>query len=272
MNSILITGGSGFLGQGLAREALKRGYHRVCIYSRGEHAQALMRESLENDPRLRWFIGDVRDHRRLARALHEVDVVVHAAALKRIEVGQYNPDELVKTNVMGTLNVIDACLQAGVDRLVLVSTDKAVAPVNAYGASKLLAEHLVLSAPAPLRTAVARYGNVAGSTGSVIPRWLADPASAILTDPECTRYWMSRRQAVELVLDLARDMHGGELVIPSLPAYRLGDLATAMGIEPRAVGLDPHEKRHETMDGITDSSQARRLTVNELRVLLEVRE
>jgi len=245
---------------------------RVCIYSRGEHAQALARTAIGDDPRLRWFIGDVRSPARLERALHGVDVVINAAALKRIEVGEYEPAEMAATNVTAASTIVDACLAAGVERLVQVSSDKAVAPVSAYGASKLLAERIVLGAPAPLRTAVVRYGNVAGSTGSIIPMWRA-AADPVMTDPECTRYWMDVQHAVALVLQgvsaAVVERERRRVLVPTLPAYRLGDLAEAMRIAPRIIGLGPNEKLHETMDGVTDSSQAPRLSVDSLRERLQ---
>lgn len=259
--SVLITGGSGFLGRGLVAELLRRDATRICVYSRDEAKHAAMRMAFGVDERLRYFIGDVRDADRLERACRGCARVIHAAALKRVETGESNPDEMCRTNIDGTRNVIDACLASGVAQLTLVSTDKAVSPVNLYGATKMAAERMVLGAPAPLCTAVVRYGNVAGSTGSVIPTWRADPARAVMTDPECTRYWMTLDEAVRFVLD-ARPR--ADVQTPMLPAYRLGDLAEAMGIAPRVVGLGASEKLHETMDGVSDSSKARRMTVQEL--------
>lgn len=276
MKSILITGGSGFFGQGFARSALARGSERVCIYSRNEYAQALMRQNFGNDPRLRFFVGDVRDQGRLRRAMEGVDLVVHAAALKRVEVGEYNSDEMVKTNIGGAQNVIEAAQDAGVEKVVALSTDKAFEPVNAYGASKLLAEKLFLcannarGASGPV-FAVTRYGNVAGSTGSVIPTWRAALAAGRLvrvTDPECTRYWMTLQQAVDLVADTAESMKGGELAIPDLPAYRLGDLAEAMGVSFSVVGKGAGEKVHEGMAPGMTSDKARRMSVGEIKEAL----
>lgn len=261
IDSILITGGSGYLGKGLVAELLRRDARRICIYSRDEAKHARMRAEFGDDERIRYFLGDVRDADRMARACRGVLRVIHAAALKRVETGESNPDEMCRTNIDGTRNIIDACLASGVSMLTLVSTDKAVAPVNLYGATKLAAERMVLRAPAPLHTAVVRYGNVAGSTGSVIPTWRADPSRAVMTDPECTRYWMTLDEAVRFVLDAEPS---ASVHTPMLPAYRLGDLAAAMGIQPRVVGLRSEEKRHETMDGVTDSSMARRMTVQEL--------
>lgn len=286
MNSVLITGGTGFLGRGLVRELMARGTERICIFSRDEAKQAVMRAEIDDpEQRLHWFIGTVRDRDRLVRAMHGVDTVIHAAALKRLEVGEYNPGEMVKTNVIGTMNVIEAAIDAGDGyppiarprKVIYVSSDKACQPFNAYGASKLMGEKLVLGAHntrgryGPIYSCC-RYGNVAGSTGSVIPTWrsaMKDGKSLVrITDPEATRFWMRLDQAVALVLDVAETSPGGKLHIPELPAYRLGDLARAMDI-PRPIritGLGQGEKLHERMleDG-PDSSEVRRMTIDELR-------
>ena len=277
-NSILITGGSGYLGRGLIETLLARGsYGRICIYSRGEHRQAQLRAELGDPPRVRWLIGDVRDRDRLERALYGVDHVIHAAALKRIEVGRYNPSEMFRTNIDGTMNVLDAAERAGCESVLLVSSDKACQPISPYGLSKAAAESLVLHYSGRLRTGAVRYGNVAGSTGSVIPTWRAASAQGRrirITDPECTRFWMSRDEAVEFVLDALSESCvlplRRELSIPSnLPAFRLGDLAAVMGLyDYDVVGLPEHEKLHETMDGKHFSCEARRLGSAELRMLV----
>lgn len=254
---------------------------RVCILSRNEHRQAVMREELGNDERLRFFIGDVRDLARLQRAFEGVDTVIHAAALKRIEVGHYNPDELVKTNVLGAMNVIDAARYAKVERVVGVSTDKACQPISPYGQSKALMESLLLAANhnqgrslAP-SFCVARYGNVAGSTGSVIPRWreaMKVGDQVLVTDPDCTRFWMTMSEAVGLVTGLALSVGSHEYrpCIPTLPAYRLGDLAEALGIKRFSVtGLPHYEKLHESMREGEPSNEARRMSVDELREALK---
>lgn len=289
MNSILITGGSGYFGQAFVRFLLRNtSIPRICIFSRSEHVQALMRASLEAEDaslaaipgarlasqdgqatpmpshlskpalsRLRFFIGDVRDYARLARAMQGCDTVVHAAALKRVEVGEYNPDEMVRTNVLGAMNVIEAAHNTpSVSRVVALSTDKACAPVNAYGATKLLVEKLFISANSmtanyrPLFS-VTRYGNVAGSTGSVIPifqQQIARGERIRVTNPDATRFWMSVDEACEMVYWLLENMQGGELVVPNLPAYRLGDLAQLFAIEePEVIGLGKEEKLHESM-------------------------
>lgn len=275
----MITGGTGFFGRQFVSDIMQdSNFTRVCIYSRNEHAQAEMRHRFLDDPRLRWFIGDVRDPGRLRRAAASVDVVVHAAALKRVEVGRYNPDEMVRTNVSGAENVIEACMEAGVSKAVLVSTDKAVEPVNTYGKTKAVAEDLFLNAnemspKGSTRFAVARYGNVWGSTGSVVPTWQGliqhGAASVPVTDPDCTRFFMRAEQASHLILNLIQDMKGGEVAVPDLPAYRLGDLAEAMNTQPRVTGLPEWEKRHESMRIGETSEHAERMSVDELRGELE---
>lgn len=274
MNSILITGGTGYLARGLVRQLLADGIQRVCLYSRGEFAQATMRQEFDNDRRLRFFIGDVRDRDRLERAMEGVDAVIHAAALKRIEVGAYDPDEMVATNVTGSQNVIWAARRTGVVRALLVSSDKAFEPVSPYGQTKALAESLFIRAnevtPRGPRFAVVRYGNVAGSTGSVIPTWrnlLANGGDrkVPVTDPECTRFYMKLEEAVALVLKTLREMRGGELSVPTLPAFRLGDLAEAMHAIPKVIGLGQFEKKHEGMSPGNSSDLARRMSVEELR-------
>lgn len=292
MRSVLITGGTGYFGKGLVRHLMRTDTQRICIYSRDEAKQAAMRASIPDpDKRLHFFVGDVRDGARLKRAMNGVGYVIHAAALKRVEVGEYDPAEMVKTNVLGTMNVIDAAMDAptgmldpGPRRVVALSTDKACQPLNAYGASKLMLEKLILGANNARGRygptfAVTRYGNVAGSTGSVIPNWRRAVAGqtkdVMLTDPLATRFWMTLQQAIDLVLNTARCMVGGELVIPDLPAYQLGDLIQAMGINPLDVnwhitGLGPGEKLHERMkENGPDSSQTRRMTVDELREALK---
>jgi UDP-N-acetylglucosamine 4,6-dehydratase len=274
--SVLITGGSGFLGRALVRRLLETdASQRICVFSRGEHAQADMREELGNDSRMRFFIGDVRDYSRLKRAMSGVSLVIHAAALKRIEVGHYNPTEMIRTNVDGTVNAVEAAQDAGVAKFLFISSDKAFQPVSAYGQSKALAESAVLAANAgaggKTKFAACRYGNVWLSTGSVVPKWLEAIKTHVMptmTHPDCTRFFMTCHEAVSLVLDTASVMTGGELAIPDLPAYRLGTLAMAMGINPTVTGLPKWEKQHEGMGPDHDSAGARRMTVEELRVHL----
>ena len=268
---MLITGGTGTFGQAFIRQALDIGVKRICVYSRDEYKQALMKEKF-NDSRIRYFIGDVRDEQRLKRAMEGVSVVVHAAALKRIEVGFYNPEEMVKTNVWGAMNVIEASREAGVKVCIDLSTDKAVAPVSAYGYSKALGESLFLAASSQdrqrnTRFAVTRYGNVANSTGSVIPTWeqiIKDGGVVPVSDPNVTRFFMTLDEAVKLVFIA---INGDRpLYIPELPAYRLGDLALAMGAKKiKITGLGEYEKLHESMQAGQSSEFARRMTVDELK-------
>lgn len=283
MSSILITGGSGFFGQHFTRHLLNNypQFDRICIYSRSEHVQAAMRDSFSDDEqkRLRFFVGDVRDKERLTRAMRGCTYVVHAAALKRIEVGNYAPDEIIKTNILGTMNAIDAAAYNGVSRFVFISSDKAWQPISPYGQSKALGESLVLNANnmfgtfGPKFTAI-RYGNVWGSTGSIVPKWkklIADGAIEVpVSDPECTRFYLSINEAVrEVALMLFGVCTHDLLILDHLPAYRLGDLAEAMGAKHlKITGLPKWEKIHEGMgDGIT-SDVARRMTVEELKTLL----
>lgn len=275
MKAVLITGGTGFLGQAIVRRLLKRiegGPERICIYSRNEAAQARMRAELGDPEHCRWFIGDVRDQHRLRRAMESVTHVIHAAALKRVEVGEYNPTEMVATNVGGALAVINAAIDAGVKKVVAVSTDKACEPLNCYGATKLVAEKLFLGANNAIagaggpRFAVVRYGNVAGSTGSVIPTWrsLLEAGKPIrITQANATRFWMTADQAVDLVLNVLEFTLGGEIVVPDLPAYEVSDLAAAMDpnlpILPRNQGLGLGEKLHETLISVHEAQQFERV-------------
>jgi FlaA1/EpsC-like NDP-sugar epimerase len=275
MKSVLITGGSGAFGTAFVKMLLKyEGVRRIVVFSRGEHRQAEMaRVIADPDQRLRLFIGDVRDRDRLRRAMEGVNVVIHAAALKRIEVGAYNPLEVMKTNILGSANVIEAATDAGVEKLVALSSDKAFEPVSAYGTSKAFAESLFLAANNTRgnygpRFAVVRYGNVWNSTGSVVPTWrkiLQTSDTVPMTDPECTRFFMTMFEAVDLVLETADHMKGGEIAIPRLPAYRLGDLAEAMGAKMDIRGLPAFEKLHESMGPGNSSDRARRMTIAELK-------
>jgi UDP-N-acetylglucosamine 4,6-dehydratase/5-epimerase len=273
MKSVLVTGGSGSFGQAFVKRLLSEDIERIAVLSRGEHAQAEMRERI-NDGRVRYFIGDVRDRTRLRRAFADVDIVVHAAALKRIEVGFYNPTEMVETNIGGAVNVIEAAMDAGVEKVVALSSDKAYQPISPYGQSKALAETMFRnayrSADGPI-FAVTRYGNVWNSRGSVVPRWreqLQSSDTVTVTNPQATRFFMRMSEAVDLVLDTIKTMKGGELNIPTLPAYRLGDLAEAMGARMNVIGLPEYEKLHESMCEGNASDKARRMTVDELREIL----
>jgi len=280
IKSVLITGGSGYLGQALTRRFLLLGFTRICIFSRDEHKQARMRAEFNDDPRLRFFIGDVRDRDRLIRAMAGVELVVHAAALKRIEVGAYAPDEVVKTNVLGTMEAIEAAFQAHVDRFIYVSTDKAVEPISPYGQTKAVAESLVLRANEYAQGPdfrVVRYGNIAGATGSVIPKWreaIANDKPLIVTDLMATRFWMTIEEAVDLVEHAATSEDvpcDNSVFIPeNQRAYQLRDLYLAMadGIPYVLTGLPPHEKLHEKLAINLSSADARHMTVSELREAL----
>ena len=275
--SILVTGGTGTFGRAFTEHLLRNtGIERICIYSRSEHMQADMAQNLmpEDLERMRFFIGDVRDLPRLRRAMTGVTAVVHAAALKRIEVGHYNPVEMVKTNVNGAINVIEAAQDANVQKVVALSTDKAFEPVSPYGQTKALAESLFLAANDQVaeggpRFAVVRYGNIWRSAGSVVPKW--ERLSALnhqrvpITDPNCTRFFMTTDQACELVHLTVRDMKGGEIAIPDLPAYKLGDLARAMRVKTDKIGLPSWEKLHESMSADKCSKDAPRMTVDDLK-------
>lgn len=257
-SSILITGGTGSFGKAFIQYALDHlNPRRLVVFSRDELKQYEVRQRFADDPRLRWFIGDIRDERRLARALHEVDYVVHAAALKQVDTAEYNPFEFVKTNVLGSQNVIEAAIDAGVKKVVALSTDKASSPINLYGATKLTADKLFISgnhyaAAYPTRFAVVRYGNVMGSRGSVIPffKRLGEEGKPLpITDMRCTRFFITLEQAVEMVVNTFEFMQGGELLVPRIPSIKVTDLAHAVvpGAELIDVGLRPGEKLHEEM-------------------------
>lgn len=282
IKSILVTGGTGTFGAAFIRFLLLQPQiERVVVYSRGEHTQAALRATLagvHGHERVRWMLGDVRDEKRLERAFAGCDSVVHAAALKRIEVGQYNPDEMVKTNVIGTMNIIQAAMAAGVKRVVGLSSDKAYQPISPYGQSKALAESLLLAANSTHKGpafSVVRYGNIWNANGSVLPTWRALHALGLplpISDPDCTRFFMTIDQAVAFVWDLLISMRGNELKIPHwLPAYRLGDLVAAFSeLYPDAQfssadHLPAWEKMHESMcDGLC-SVIVPRLAIEELK-------
>jgi UDP-N-acetylglucosamine 4,6-dehydratase/5-epimerase len=255
--SILVTGGTGSFGRAFVRHALDNlDPKRLVIFSRDELKQYEMRSAFGDDPRLRWFIGDVRDDKRLARALDGVTAVVHAAALKQVDTAEYNPFECIATNVLGAENVISACIDAGVERVVALSTDKASSPINLYGASKLCSDKLFVagnhySGGRGTRFSVVRYGNVMGSRGSVVPlfRRLASTGRLPITDPRMTRFWITLPQAVQFVVDSFDRMAGGELFVPRIPSTTILDLASAIApdAEHDIVGIRPGEKLHEEM-------------------------
>ncbi len=267
--SILVTGGTGSFGKAFVDYALKKlDPRRLVILSRDELKQYEMRQRFGDDRRLRWFIGDIRDRRRLTRAMHGVDYVVHAAALKQVDTAEYNPTEYIETNIRGSQNVVDAAIDAGVKRVVALSTDKASSPINLYGATKLCADRLFISANHyaagyETRFCVVRYGNVMGSRGSVIPlfqRLAAQGHSLPITDRRMTRFWITLPQAVEFVVDSFDMMTGGELYVPRIPSMRIVDLAEAVapGSPLHEIGIRAGEKLHEEMIGSDDSRRTLR--------------
>ena len=260
--SVLITGGTGSLGKKLTSHILTNfpEVRRVIIYSRDEQKQFVMAQEYPSAqyPQIRYLIGDVRDYNRLERAMSGVDYVIHAAAMKHVHIAEYNPDECVKTNVHGAQNVIDACIKTNVTRVVALSTDKACAPINLYGATKLASDKLFVAAnnltgSRKTRFAVSRYGNVVGSRGSVVPlfkRLVSENVSKIpITHEEMTRFWITLREGVEFVLDNFLRMHGGEIFLPKIPSVRVTDLAKAYApnIPIEIIGIRPGEKIHEIM-------------------------
>ena len=264
--SILITGGTGSFGKAFVHTVIARypQVKRVVIFSRDELKQYEMEQQLgkRQHPGIRYFLGDVRDPARLKRAMEGIDIVVHAAALKQVPAAEYNPFECIKTNVLGAQNVIEACLDSGVKRVVALSTDKAAAPINLYGATKLCSDKLFVAAnnikgSRDLRLSVVRYGNVMGSRGSVIPFFAEKRASGVLpiTDPGMTRFNISLQEGVEMVLWSIEHAWGGEILVPKIPSYRITDLARAVApeAEQRVVGIRPGEKIHEEMITASDS-------------------
>lgn len=256
--NILVTGGTGSFGKKFIRILLDEYQpEKLIVYSRDELKQHEMRVAGFEHPNLRYFIGDVRDQPRLRRAMHEVRTVVHAAALKQVPACEYNPMEAVKTNILGTANVVDAAIDARVERVIFLSTDKAVTPVNLYGASKLTAEKLVVASNAyagdlQTRLSCVRYGNVIGSRGSVVPIFIRQRENGnklTITDERMTRFWLSLEQGVRFVISNIERMHGGEVFVPKIPSTRIIDLARV--IAPRAdidvIGIRPGEKLHEMM-------------------------
>ena len=255
-STILLTGGTGSFGHAFVRHALEHWPEAtIRVFSRDELKQLEMRERLGSD-QVRFFIGDVRDRLRLLRAAQGADLIVHAAALKQVPACEYNPSEAVKTNVDGTQNVVDAAIDAGVARVVALSTDKAVNPVNLYGATKLCAEKITVqgnsyAANRETRLACVRYGNVVGSRGSVVPLFRKQAAEGRLTitDERMTRFWITLEEAVELVVFALENSEGGEVYIPKIPSMRVSDLADAIapGIERETIGIRPGEKLHEVL-------------------------
>lgn len=263
---ILITGGTGSFGKAFIAEVLQRfpEISRIVVFSRDELKQWELQQLFPADkfPQLRFFLGDVRDPDRLRRALEDIDTLVHAAALKQVPAAEYNPIEFINTNVLGAENVVQACLDTGVNRVVALSTDKAAAPINLYGATKLCSDKLFIAAnnikgKRDLRFSVVRYGNVMGSRGSVIPFFLSKANSGVLpiTDPAMTRFNISLKEGVDMVLWSLENALGGELFVPKIPSYRITDVAEAIGpsCEKPIVGIRPGEKIHEEMITESDS-------------------
>ncbi len=261
--SILITGGTGSFGHTFVPMTLaKYNPRRLVIYSRDEMKQWEMAKLYADDPRVRFFIGDVRDKDRLSRALDGIDYVVHAAATKIVPTAEYNPFECVKTNVIGAMNIIDACIDRGVNRVVALSTDKASSPANLYGATKLASDKLFVAGNSyagahNTRFGVVRYGNVMGSRGSVIPFFLsiADKGVLPITDARMTRFMITLEEGVELVWHAFEDMVGGEIYVKKIPSMTVTDVATASvpGARHEVVGIRPGEKLHEQMIGTEDA-------------------
>ncbi len=266
--TILVTGGTGSFGKTFIRKALtEHKPKKVIIFSRDELKQWEMRQSdpVFDHPNIRYFLGDVRDRERLERAFRDVDLVVHAAALKQVPAAEYNPTEFIKTNIHGAMNVIDAAIERGVEKVIALSTDKAANPVNLYGATKLCSDKLFVAGNAYVgakgfpKFAVVRYGNVLGSRGSIVPKWkkmVDDGAQELgVTDPRMTRFWITLDQAAQFVVDNFARMLGGEIFVPKIPSMKITDLAEAIapGIRTKVTGIRPGEKLHELMIGEDDA-------------------
>jgi UDP-N-acetylglucosamine 4,6-dehydratase len=264
VSNYLITGGTGSLGRALVRKLVANpSVRRIVVFSRDELKQYEFRQEVGHDSRVRFFIGDVREEKRLARAMHGVDFVIHTAALKQVDAAEYNPYEFIQTNIVGSQNVIEAAINSGVKKIIALSTDKASSPINLYGATKLAADKLFQSAnhySMSYGTAfsVVRYGNVLGSRGSIVPHFrslAAKGESLPVTDFRMTRFWITLDQAVEFVLSSLESMEGGELFVPKIPSVKITDLieAIAPGSKTHEIGIRPGEKLHEEMISEDDS-------------------
>lgn len=276
-SEVLVTGGTGSFGREFVRTVLDQVQpSRLVIFSRDELKQSEMREDFGSNPNLRFFIGDIRDRHRLTRALRGIDYVLHAAALKQVDTAEYNPFEYIATNITGSQNVIEAAIDAGVRRVIALSTDKASSPINLYGATKLVADKLFQSANhyagnQDTRFSVVRYGNVLGSRGSVVPLFkkLAESGNALpITDPRMTRFWISLPQAVQFVIRSFEMMSGGEVFVPKIPSMKITDLAEAVspGSQTTASEIRPGEKLHEEM--ISEDDSRRTLELKDRYVIL----
>lgn len=264
---LLVTGGTGSFGQKFTEIALREHNPKVVrIFSRGELLQQEMHQKFNDDPRLRFFIGDVRDRERVYRAMNGVDIVVHAAALKQVSTCEYNPIEAVRTNIDGAVNVIDAAIDNGAEKAIAIGTDKAVHPVNLYGATKLVMERLftqanVYTGGRKSKFSCVRYGNVVGSRGSVVPLFLEQRKDGVITitDEKMTRFWITLEQGVRFVIDCLGRMRGGEVFIPKIPSMKISDLADviAPGAEKEVIGMRPGEKINEILLTEEEATHAR---------------
>lgn len=252
---VLVTGGTGSFGKKFISKALESDVKKIIVFSRDELKQYEMAQEF-TDPRMRYFIGDVRDKDRLYRAFDGVDIVIHAAALKHVEACEYNPFEAVKTNIHGAQNIIEAAIDRGVERVVALSTDKACSPINLYGATKLASDKLFVAANSYVgdkntKFSVVRYGNVVGSRGSVVPFFKKIRHTGVIpiTDERMTRFWITLDQGVQFVLDSLERMNGGEIFVPKIPSMKITDLAAAIAPECKleVIGIRPGEKLHEAM-------------------------
>jgi UDP-N-acetylglucosamine 4,6-dehydratase len=260
--SVLITGGTGSFGKAFVSKVLKDDeVNKLVVFSRDELKQFEMAEQI-NSPKLRYFLGDVRDYQRLLQATNGIDIIVHAAAMKQIPASEYNPMEAIKTNVIGAENIVNASIENGIQRVVALSSDKAANPANLYGATKLCSDKLMiagnmLAGARDARFSVVRYGNVLGSRGSVIPFFLdkAKTGSIPITDERMTRFWLTIQEGVKFVLDSFERMHGGEIFVPKIPSFKVTDVARVVcpGVPTEVIGIRPGEKLHEVMITEDDS-------------------
>ena len=261
--SVLVTGGTGSFGKAMVKRLLADDeISKVVVFSRDELKQFEMQENFSS-PKLRYFLGDVRDYQRLLRATDGIDVIIHAAAMKQIPAAEYNPMEAIKTNVIGAENIVNVSIENNVSKVVALSTDKAANPANLYGATKLCSDKLMiagntLAGKRVSRFSVVRYGNVLGSRGSVIPFFLKKAAEGVIpiTDPRMTRFWLTIEDGVQFVLDSLERMHGGEIFVPKIPSFKVTDVAEVVcpGIPTKVIGIRPGEKLHEVMITEDDSN------------------